>query len=251
MQKAQEDNAAKATGGSSNVFRFTVKKGESTEIMILDEAPSEFRYEHDDYNGKYVEHYNCVRDTHGDHCPACQSLEKSSYYGMFLSVIDFTEFTTKKGDTVDFSRKLLCVKPFTFDKWKRRMDRCLEDNGTLRGAVFEVSRSSGSNSPATGDDLSFMEMDSDIDVDGAYIKEWTDKEGKAHEEDCTVVLDYDSVLCNESESELRDKFGTAAPAGSREADEGFDEEDEPPFDQDEKPQPTRRGGRGSRGRSRG
>ena len=250
MATAAAENKARSSGGGGKVFRFWIPKGESTEIIILDDQPTEFRHEHNAIgdSGKWDEFHNCVKATHGDHCPACQSMEKPSYYGMFLSVLDLSEYTAKNGDEVTFSRKLLCVKPFTFERWKKRIDRCIEDNGTLRGAVFELSRSSGNTSPATGDDLSFIEMDEDIDVEGSYVRVWTDNDGKKHEDDCSTVLDYSAVLPNETEEDLRRIFGTAAPAGSREAeaDDGFDDdEDDVPFDVDEPvaetPAPTRRG----------
>ncbi len=122
-------------------FRFRVAPGETTQFVVLDDEPDFFRYEHnmkDPATGFYSVFTGCVNEW--DNCPICAALGKEPYYAMYLTVIDFTPFSTKDGTQHEFSRKLLVVKPAQQKKFYRQFAKAEKDGRTLRGALFDVVR---------------------------------------------------------------------------------------------------------------
>lgn len=252
-------------------FRLYLKSGDTKEIVILDDALEDlfFTYEHNLKNpqsGYWDIYTGCTKENQV--CPVCEGTNRESYYALMLSVIDFTPYTDRKGVEHEFSRKLMCVKPAQIGKFLRFVKK----KGTLRGAVFELSRD-GDSDPQIGNDIEFVEFMEEDEL-SSYERTWEDREGKLHTEDCSEVYDYDALFPAVTNEELA-KFvgGGAAVAGSsREAEEELDDDmeadedlededqDDTPWDAEEKaPARTRRstsrsstGGRASsaKGRSR-
>lgn len=210
-RKAERD----AMGDIPN--RFFLKRGTNTTVIICDEEPTFFRYEHNyagtdsKYKNLFVE---CIQET--DICPVCQALPDSRpYYGMFLTVIDLTSYESG-GVVVPFSRKLLVIKSNQQEKFQRKVDAHMQNYGTLRGAVVDVYRSNSETSPASGDDFEFVDYE-DIDTQEAqddYVRLWKDRSGKEHCELLTECVDYEDVYPSPTVEELEDMFGVEPPVGS-------------------------------------
>jgi len=210
------------------------------EVVILDEEPEFFRYEHQIYNGgrrdlPMYTYTNCVKEW--ETCPACETI-KESYYGLFLSVLDLEPYKTKAGAEVEFSRKLMLVKPQQQKKFIRRWKK----EGTLRGQILLLSRDNDKD-PVIGNDIEFEGWMDEADLDGQYINEWTDRKKKKHSEDCTVPYDYEKIFGEPDAEQIATKLeGTAeaTPGSSKQHKEELDdddwdeeEEDEKPWDEDE------------------
>lgn len=253
IAKAKERAELRKTQGKMP-FRFRLAVGESRQMVIVDDKPDFYRYEHNsqDSDGRWNIFNGCVKES--ANCPACTVLKKESYYAMYLTVIDLTPFENKQGEEVPFSRKLLVVK----NQQQKKFLRLYEKEGTLRGAVFECHRD-GEKEPAIGSDISFVEwMPEDELV--TYTREFKDREGKRHVEDCSEPYDYEALFPPATEDELRAVFGGEPSPGSRAAnrsalgargatarrsskveDDWEDPEANEGFDDDEQAAPARRG----------
>jgi hypothetical protein len=163
--------------------------GESNrQVVILDDEPSFFVYEHNLKNpdtGKYGLMMECIEQD--DVCPICEASGTNSAYNMYLTVLDLKPFTTTKGESVPYSRKLFLVKSQQQKKFLRRFEK----EGTLRGAIFELSRD-GDKSPVIGNDIEFagfMDEDELLEYERSY-----QKDGKRVVEKCHEPYDYDEFF---------------------------------------------------------
>lgn len=196
-------------------FRFRIAPGNTTEFIVVDDAPDFFRHEHNLKNpqtGIWDIYTGCTAEW--DNCPVCEATQRESYYAMYLTVIDLTSFETKDGKTHDFSRKLLVVKPAQQKKFIRAYNKAEKEGRTLRGAVFEVTRD-GDKDSAIGNDIEFVEFVEEDDL-AAYVRTWKDREGKKHTEDCSVPYNYDELFEEPDSDKLRALVGGAPALGSRE-----------------------------------
>lgn len=210
-------------------FRFRVAVGETKQIIVVDDKPDFFLYEHNMKNprtGKWGMFMPCLKEI--DNCPLCEQVGES-YYAMYLTVIDLTPFTTGSGETVEFSRKLLVVKPSQQKKFIRRYEK----EGTLRGAAFECARDKDKES-SIGGDIEFLEMVPEEELQG-YTRSWTDREGKKHTEVCHEPFKYEELVEVPTVEALRALAGGEPTPGSREqvARTLQDEEDEDGWDDDD------------------
>lgn len=206
-QKARRDMAGRQ---GRKPLRFFVPVGDTKEIIIVDHEPEFFMYEHNlKLHGKWGNTYPCINEW--EVCPACEEVGPS-YYGLFLTVIDLTEFDSKDGTHHEFSRKIMVVKPSQHKKFIRDFDR----RGTLRGSLYEVSRD-GPKDPAIGSDIQFIETVSDDELNNDYVSSWTDREGKEHTENFgEEPLNYEEIMGDApTADELRAMVGGSPPIGSR------------------------------------
>lgn len=204
-QKAEQ---RKATGNMP--FRFRVPVGETRRIIICDEAPDFFMYEHalKDAEGRWGRLFTgCVKTF--DNCPVCEAQKQESYYAMFLTCIDLTPFTLRDGTEVEFSRKLLVVKPAQQKKFLRFFNK----EGTLRGASFDMSRD-GDKDSAIGNDIEFVEFVSEEEME-SYTRSWKDRDGKRHTENCDEPIDYAEMFEEPTTEGLRRLVGGDPAPGSR------------------------------------
>lgn len=190
-------------------FRFRVKVGETARAVILDDKPDFFMFEHNmkGPDGKWNVFTGCVKDF--DNCPACEAAGRESYYALFLTVLDFTEFETRNGETVDFSRKLLVVKPAQ----QKKFMRFYEKEGTLRGAEFEFTRD-GDKDSSIGNDIEFVDFMDEKEL-ATYVRDWTDKDKKKHTEDCSEPFVYEELFEEPDADKLRAIVGGKPTPGSR------------------------------------
>lgn len=251
QQKVRKDEAMKNAG---KPLRFFMKPGETKEIVILDDKPDFFLYEHtikDPRTGKWGLNLPCIKEF--DNCPVCEEV-KESIYTMFLSILDLTGFEDSKGNWREFSRKLLCVKPSQQKKYLRRFHK----EGTLRGAIFEVTRD-GDMDATIGNDIEFIEFMDEEELANDYINEWKDRDGKNHVDNHGEVIDYESLFEEPTAYSLRSIVGGKAPAGSGRdrmekdldtSDDGWEDDEDAPFDTEGEDKKESRGSRSKRGSSR-
>ncbi len=223
MQKADEviaQNKVRAEERKNRVhdpFRFKVADGESTQFIIVDDAPDFYRFEHcmqDPVTKIWNVYTGCINEH--DNCPVCIASKRESYYALYLTVIDFTPFTTKSGERVEFSKKLLVVKSHQQKKFHRAYQKALKEGGTLRGMLFETARD-GAKESSIGNDIEFLEYVPEDELT-TYVREWKDKDGKVHVEDCSEPFDYEALFEEPTAESLRAIVGGDAPVGNREGD---------------------------------
>lgn len=116
--------------------RFFIVPGDTAELIILDDQPTFYRYEH--HRGKKTRHVYVPCNNHVADCPLCAA-GSPSHFVQFLSVIDLRSFTSRKSPDVEvsFSKKLLVVK----DTQQGKIVRLAEQYGTLRGMRVKATRS--------------------------------------------------------------------------------------------------------------
>lgn len=223
-QQKQRDEAQ----SGNRVFRFYVPVGETKEFIVLDDEPDFFMWEHNykGSDGRYGHLAGCCKEW--ENCPACEETGSQSYYAMFLTVIDLSEYTDKHGNEVEFSRKLMCVKLAQQSKFMRTMER----NGSLRGAKFETTRDRQLDS-AIGNDIEFIEMVPEDELQ-EYVREWEDRDGKVHEEDCFDAYDYEEIFEEPTPENIAKQVGVeyepavgSAESDRRLLDEDAEDEEEP------------------------
>lgn len=210
----QKEKAAERKAQSNMPFRFFVMPGETKQVIVVDDKPDFFMYEHSlkDDNGKYGRKFcGCVKET--ANCPVCEATNRESYYAMFLTVIDLTPFKTRDGAEVEFSRKLLVVKPAQQKKFQRFYNK----EGSLRGALFDMTRD-GDKDSAIGNDIEFVEFVPDEELE-SYVRSWKDKDGKKHNDTCHEPYDYEALFEEPDEAKLRALVGGRPAPGSRESDD--------------------------------
>lgn len=178
-------------------FRFFCKVGETREIVIIDDEPDFFRSEHALMNPA-SKRYNlftpCIDEN--ANCPVCAISEKPAYFAMYLTVIDLTPYENKDGDVVDWSKKMLVVKPAQ----QKKIARLLEKHKTLRGMVLTMTRDDD-KSAAIGNDIEFIEFMSEDELED-YVTEYTDKEKKVHEVIGNEVFNYEEIYPELTEKQL-------------------------------------------------
>lgn len=185
-------------------FRFFVKKGNSTNIILLDDLlfpVYEHRFKKD---GHYNNFETCTKELEGE-CPLCES-DNKPYLAMVTTIIDLTPYERKDGTKVEASKKLMVVKKGNAEKYLRRQ----KNMGTLVGKKFNVYRSSDPKGEATGTDLEY-EKDVDIEIlkqfapDGVDPNEWLQP------------YDYKELFAPKSVAELRNIIGLSDPIGSEDS----------------------------------
>lgn len=206
----QEQRRAQA----NKPFRLYVPVGETRQFIVCDDAPDFFLYEHalKDAEGRWGRLFSgCIKEFAT--CPVCRVAERESYYAMALTVVDLTPFDTRDGDTVDFSRKLLIVKP----QQQKKFLRFYQKEGTLRGALFATTRD-GDKDATIGNDIEFLEFVSEDEM-ATYVRSWKDREGKKHTEVCSEPFVYEEVFDEPTEESLLALVGGDPVPGSRAANE--------------------------------
>lgn len=215
QQKAADRAALKGSSDVRMPFRFRVPAGQEASFIVLDESPDFFRYEHatKDQQGKWGSTFHpCIAEV--DDCPVCRVTGTPGYYAMYFTVIDLRPYTDSKGNQIDFSRKLLVVKPAQHKKFLRAYTRLQQEYGTMRGAIFDVARDSSTDA-AIGNDIS-LSNDEPLTEDELheYVRYWTDKDGKEQQEDCFTVFDYDALFPAVTREQLERAVGASPTPGS-------------------------------------
>ena len=203
MRKMEEEQARqeadrearKAKGHTP--FRFWTPTGSTRQLIIIDDAPAFFRYEHalkDRKSGRFDNFLPCINDD--ANCPVCSVSEKPSYFAMYLTVIDLEPYEDRDGNWIEWSKKLLVVKPMQ----QKKIARLYEREGTLRGMVLDMTRDSDKDA-AIGGDIEFVGW-ADEDELHDYYATYEDKDGKKHEILGDEVFDYEALFPDMTEKQL-------------------------------------------------
>lgn len=125
--------------------RVWIPAGQNKEMVLIDDTPICI-YEHNaKINNNWRNHHTCALGMYED-CPSCTQLgEKSRYYVGYLTCVDCSLYTDRKGNKYQYGLKLIGAKVGTLKKWKRKK----EDFGSLAMTRFRVHRDSDKD-PATG-----------------------------------------------------------------------------------------------------
>lgn len=178
-------------------FRFWTPVGETRQIVIIDDAPDFFRYEHalkSTGSNRYDNFLPCINED--ANCPACSVSEKPAYFAMYLSVIDLTPYNNKDGDEVPWSKKMLVVKP----SQQKKISRLFEREGSLRGMILDMTRD-GDKDAAIGNDIEFVGWMEEEEL-ATYYSEYEDKDKKVQVIDCLEPFDYDTIYPEMTEEQL-------------------------------------------------
>lgn len=221
-EERKRSDARRKAGGSNQPFRFFMRPGETKELILLDEEPDFFMFEHNMKNpqtGKWGMTLPCLKDV--ENCPICENTDSTSYYAMFFTVIDLTEYTDTKGEKHEFSRKLLCVKSSQHKKFLRLYNK----HKSLRGIVLEMTRD-GDKDAAIGNDIEYVETIAEEEL-RKYVKTFKDREGNSKEEKCYEVYDYDAIFEVPDKAVLEDLVGAApSPGSTRQVEEELGSDDD-------------------------
>jgi hypothetical protein len=207
----QAEREDKINAGKGKPFRFWLKPGNSTEFTILD---TEFFFykEHNLYlNNNWMNWETCLTDIpDADDCPLCENSDLafvSSYsYIAMLTIIDHSQYTTKRGNLIENSKKLLPLKSLARNKMLKQKKR---RDGNLVGCRYEASRYTPKEN-STGSDFEFVKQVSLEELhqfapQGADPVEWV------------KPFDYAKLFQPKSARELRQLIGAPAPVGSEES----------------------------------
>lgn len=161
-EKKRQERAA---NGDKKIFRYFLPVGKEGKITIVDDnvspygysSPFMYRQHQLNRNGKWDNFYTCIEGQEtadGSHpaCPLCQNGERATTVFAY-TVIDNQPYVNKKGETVkDIVKLFICKSKVHKLLQKQKAKR----GGSLRGCVFEVSRTEAL-SPSTGDYFEFVE----------------------------------------------------------------------------------------------
>lgn len=220
MAEEEAANAARREAASQNAsmpFRFFCPVGEAREIVIVDDEPNFFRYEHnmkDQRSGKWSIFCACINES--AHCPVCKVSERQAYFAMYLTVIDLTPYESEKHGLIEWSKKLLVVK----SAQQKKITRLWERHGSLRGMVLQMTRD-GEKDASIGNDIEFVEFLPEEELE-AYVTTYeTERDGKREVKEIvgSEVFDYDALFPAPTEQQLRAIVGGRPEAGSREDNE--------------------------------
>lgn len=200
------------------------------DIIVLDEEPWAFRYEHALMNhetNKRDFYTVCLADT--EDCPACHVDDKEGTYVMYLSVLDLEPWTTRAGVLVEYSRRLYVVKARQQNVFKRKYDAMVQEGKKgLRGLRVKLYRDDD-RSPVIGNDFEWGKRVSEARL-AEYINEYDDRKGNHHVENLGEVLDYDRLFPPMNRKQLAQLVGYNQPVPG--SDEEAEDEDVDDWDKD-------------------
>lgn len=152
---------------------------------------------------------NCLADIpDADDCPLCEHTDLSyvsgySYVAM-LSIIDHSEFTSKRGALIKDTKKLIAMKGTVRDKMLKQKER---KDGSLVGCTYEVTRYTAKEN-STGTDFEFIKR-----CTPEELKEYAPADCKNADE-WIAAYDYEKLFQPKSVEALREIIGIEAPIGA-------------------------------------
>lgn len=154
--EATEEALVEQERNKRQPLRFWLRADETKEIVFLDDAGFAF-YEHNlKINGRWGNHYTCIRGIDARGCPLCNHFGSTGagkrYLVTLRSVIDLTPFDTRDGEHREWSRKVLAAKTRT----NKTLERKRKTRGSLIGAKYSVTRTDAKVENC-GDDFEFVE----------------------------------------------------------------------------------------------
>jgi hypothetical protein len=163
--------------------RFWLKPETEAKIIFLDDDPIIIEEHNLKLNGRWTNWFTCRRII-GEPCILCDEVKDTPYTVGFYTILDLTEYTTKKGDKIKNTIKLFAPKFKALQLIKRQSQK----RGGLELCVFDVFRSS-SDAFNVGDSFEFEEK-----TDWETIKKLNPD---------AAVLNYAEILAPKSNAELK------------------------------------------------
>jgi len=199
--KKKEERKAAAEG---ELWRWWMKPGEEKFLTFVDgeeanglQVPFIYQEHQQKIDGDYRNWFTCIDGMVTEEgkklrCPLCQA-GNNPYLAAAFTVIDHTEWTSKKGDkTGKDDLKLFVCKSQVLKMLRKQMKK---KGGSLRGCKYEVTRT-GDKTPNTGDVFDF--------------------EDKIELSDEVKVADYRMLMKPKSRKELLTIVGDVGGDGSEE-----------------------------------
>lgn len=247
-EKRQATREKKRASGTNRVFRFRLKQGESSEVVILDESLDDGIHFHEHClkgpEGYYNVYEVCPKEEYD--CPLCDEF-KESYFVLYLSVLQIDAYQDNQTKEWRNSRQLLGIKYGQLPTFKKVLAAAQKEHGTLRGVVLNLERPTGkaTQSPSIGEPVEFEDINKRFDFiedleselghgeivsqDGSVLKA-ANLDVTAYDYEELFPHAYDLEACIKS---IRERYNTNVPAGAEvETSSWTDEEEE----QEQKPQ---------------
>jgi len=192
---------------TNTVFRFWMPKDIETHIMFLDDNPPKYD-EHQSYiDGNWKNWDTCLKQF-SKKCPLCEAGNKA-YLAAAYTIIDLTEWTSKKGEKHLNERKMYVVK---FDSLKALKSLSAKVRG-LRGSVWALSRS-GDKSANTGNVFfpigKLTEDELKMALEGKYTNEDYKTLFKNTKINSIDPYDYDAILAPKDPEKMSASVDKAA-----------------------------------------
>ena len=166
-EQVEQADAKQAAASDPNTYaygnRFWMPEGGETSITFLDGdldgdgMLDELTYwEHQcKQSGHWRNWYPCIQGE--ESCPICEAGEKNALVAIF-TIIDHSEYTSKKGVTYKDQKKLFVCKKGVL----KRLRMLAGKRDGLRGVTFDVARI-GDKSENVGDTFDFVKKWDDMD----------------------------------------------------------------------------------------
>lgn len=206
----QDEIAAARRDQAGIPFRYWLEPGDSEQIVIVDDEPSFVRHEHNLRNpqsGKWDMFTSCIAE-HAN-CPVCRVAERPAYFAMYFTIIDLKPYETRDREQVDWSKKLLVVKPTQ----QKKLIRLFERHGTMRGMILQMTRDSEKDA-AIGNDIEFVDFMEEDEL-LTYERDYVDSQNKTQVIVGHEPVDYETVFPEQTEEQLRAIAGGKPDPGSR------------------------------------
>lgn len=167
LAQADAQTEAKKEAAGHGVHRFYLPKDKQTVITFLDGdldgeglLQAVAWWEHQcQLNGDWKNWFPCLADAGQEPCPICESGDNKPSWVAALTIIDHSEWTSKKsGQVFKNERKLFVCKRDTF----RTLQHLATKRGGLRGCTFDVARN-GEKSENVGNLFDFTEKHKNLD----------------------------------------------------------------------------------------
>jgi hypothetical protein len=185
--------------------RFWLMPGKSAKVTFLDSVGIYFHEHELQVNGRWGNYFTCRKDF--SECPLCDAGHRPTYVAAY-SVIDHSEYTTKKGDVLKNQKKLLVLRPTVMNKLARR--RADQKDGDLTYYMFSFARDKKEEC-RTGEDIQLVKR-----ITPKALLSIKPKDANITDEEWLKPFDYRKLFAPRSVEELRRLIGQAPPVGSYE-----------------------------------
>lgn len=212
----------KRTGGiDPNKSRFWIKKGDETEVVLLDDAVDTVAFfEHNiKKDGKWGNFESCPGEW--SNCPLCATGDNKAFV-WFLTILDCTGYTKDDGTEVPYFRKLLPIKSSQANTYKRILKAAQKEHGTIRGVVLTLERDTGDKSPAIGEPVirdtgkmyDFMDEDELVEEFGHAAIKAKNGDVIIKKNDLLQPFDYEAIFQKPDAKDIAKRWGLGGQAGS-------------------------------------
>jgi len=210
-------------------LRVWQKRKEQLEVIVLDSSLEDAfairEHNIQGSDGNWGNFERCAAES-GEACACCKKFGDTAYAVLFLTVLVLKEWTSKKtNEKHAYSKMLLPMKRGQFKTWRKLEQIALKKHGTMRGMYLILEREDDPQSVATGvpvpldDGTAFDLYDEDALVEEFGHGVVKNREGKVikKENEDIEVFNYKKLFPEPDPAELRQRYGVAPEAGSKQS----------------------------------